>query len=113
METYLQPYQEAITSHVHAVCIDRNLDPHSRVKTEAACRIERFLPELVGLARAVGPEDLARFEGAFEHTICLQCGNQNALGVCREREAAACCLYRYLPLIYDAIHRVEPVSPLN
>lgn len=107
MEDSLAPYREAIATSVHAVCWDRNLDPHSPIDTEASCRIERLLPEVVRLVRAVGPTDFATFEEAFMKTICVQCGHRDATGTCRVQERAECCLYRYLPLVYDAILRVH------
>ena len=103
----LQVYRDAITKHVHTVCFDRNLDSTSKVNTEADCRIERFLPQLVELTKMVGSNDPARFEAVFEERICPQCGNRDGLGICRVQEQAECCLYRYLPLIYDAIHSVQ------
>lgn len=106
----VQPYRDAIAKRVHAVCLDRNLDPTSTVNTEVGCRIERFLPQLVELARAVGPNDLSAFEAVFEETICSQCGNLDAFGTCPVREQAECCLYRYLPLVYEAIHSVAANS---
>lgn len=107
MPDELQAYRDAIAQGVRAICIDRNLNPRSTVETEANCRIDRFLPQLVELAKAVGPNDLEAFNAAFEKTICLQCGHLDSFGTCRVREQAECCLYRYLPLLYDAIHRVE------
>ena len=107
----LQVYRDAITKHVHSICLDRNLNPNTAVNTEAACRIERFLPQLVDMAKTIGPGDLGAFQGAFEEAICPQCGNLEALGTCRVREQAACCLYRYLPLIYEAIHSTQPPQP--
>ena len=106
----LQVYRDAIAKRVHTICLDRNLDPYSTVNTEADCRIERFLPQLVELVQSVGPNDMAAFEAAFEQTICSQCGNVDALGTCPVRERAECCLYRYLPLIYEAILSVEAES---
>ena len=107
MEDALQGYRDAIGKRVHAICWDRNLNPDSTVETEAACRIERFLPQLVQLAKAVGPNDLGAFEAVFEETICSQCGHRDALGTCSIQEDAECCLYRYLPLVYEAIHSVQ------
>ena len=106
-DTLVPAKRTAITAAIHAVCWDRNLDSHSTVDTEAHCRIEQLLPEVIALAKAVGPYDLATFESALPRTICLQCGNQDALGRCPIRAEADCCLYRYLPLLYDAIHRAE------
>lgn len=103
----LEAYRDAVAKYVHAVCFDRNLDPDSKVDTEATCRIERFLPQMVQLAKAAGPNNMPGFEAAVEQTICRQCGNLDALGVCRVREQAECCLYRYLPLVYEAIHSVK------
>ena len=103
----LQVYRDAITQQVHTVCFDRNLDPTSKVNTEAGCRIERFLPQLVELAKAVGSKDPARFEAVFEERICPQCGNRDERGICRVQKQAECCLYRYLPLVYEAIHSVR------
>ena len=111
MADQLQPYRDAITKQVHTICFDRNLDPTSTVNTEVGCRIERFLPQLVDVAKKVGPDDLGAFQSAFEETICAQCGNLDALGTCHIREQAACCVYRYLPLVYEAIHRARTQSP--
>jgi len=111
MAESLRTYREAVAKRVHTVCLDRNLDPNSTVETEAGCRIERFLPQLVELAHRVGAKEFAAFEAAFEQTVCIQCGNRDAQGTCPVRAEAECCLYRYLPLIYEAIHGVEADSP--
>ena len=108
MAEALQAYRDAIAKRVHTVCIDRNLDPNSLIDTEARCLIDRLLPQLVALATAVGPGDMPAFQAAVEEAICQQCGNLDALGTCRVREQAECCLYRYLPLVYEAIHSVTP-----
>ena len=93
----LQVYREAMAQHAH-------------VDAKADCYIERFLPDLVQLAKAVGPDDPQTFEAACEQIICAQCGQREASGFCRARAQAACCLYRDLPLLYDALHRVHAGS---
>ena len=103
MAHFLQPYREAINQRLHAVCIDRNLDPHSTVNTEADCRIDRYLPQLVALARLSRRDDLQEFTAGVRRTICSRCGNQDAMGACHLRDDTECCLYRYLPLVYDAV----------
>lgn len=55
MADALQPYRDAIAKRVHTVCWDRNLNPDSSIDTEVACRIERFLPQPVELAKAIVP----------------------------------------------------------
>ena len=104
----LQPYRDAVVARIHAVCLDRNLDPQSQVNTELGCRIERFLPRLIDIAKHVSPKDPVTFEETCLRTVCVECGNQDARGRCPIRSQAECCLYRYLPLVYDAIHSVGP-----
>lgn len=111
MAAALQAYRDAIAARVHAVCIDRNLDPDSLSQTEAQCLVDRLLPQLVDLVNAVGPDKLSAFEAAVERTICEPCGNVDVFGTCRVREQAGCCLYRYLPLVYDALSRVAARAP--
>lgn len=94
----------AIASRIHAICWDRHLDHDSSIDTATGCRMEPLLVEVVRLAEAVGPNDFAAFESAIPRTICLQCGQQDALGRCRDRDRAECGFHRDLPLIYDAIH---------
>lgn len=106
MEKPLTSYQQAVRERIHAICLDRNLDPTSPAITEADCRIDRHLRELVELAQAAGPDAPGTFEAAVEGRICRACGGLDALGTCAAREQAACCLYRYLPLLYDAIRYV-------
>lgn len=103
----LSACREAIARRVHAVCLDRNLDPEATVDPEANCRIERFLAVLVEIARTVEPNDVAAYEAAVEQRVCVRCGGLDARGVCQARQEAACCLSRYLPLVYDAVHRVR------
>ena len=103
MADALQPYREALAKRVHTVCWDRNLNPDSPIDTEAACRIERFLSHLVKAAKTVGPNNFAGFEAAVVDAVCPSCGGRDAQGVCRTQDAAECCLYRYLPLAYEAI----------
>ena len=110
MEEPLQPFRGAIAKQVHAICWDRNLNPNSPIDTEAACRIERFLSQLVEAAKAAGPNNYSRFEGAVIEAVCPSCGGRDAQGVCRTQDAAECCLYRYLPLAYEAICAVEADS---
>jgi len=107
----LRPYRDAIAARVHAICLDRNLNPASSLNTESTCRIDQYLSQLIEVANAIGQGDPAAFNAAVEKTICLQCGQLDALGTCRVREQAECCLYRYLPLIYDAIHQVPLCHP--
>src|SRR3989338_11383396 len=94
----LLPYRDAIAKQVHAICWDRNLNPDSPINTEAACRIERFLPELVEAAKMAGADNYPAFGGGGVDRVCRLCGGLNPQGECPTREAAACCLYRYLPL---------------
>jgi hypothetical protein len=97
------PYGHAIRA-----ALSRQREGAGRWDRDAACETTaRYLPELVTLAKAVGPQNLPAFEEACEHTICLQCGRQNALGLCRYRDMDVCSLYHYLPHIYDAIHRAD------
>ncbi len=111
MAAVLQAYRDAIATRVHAVCIDRNLDPDSLIPTEAQCLVDHLLPQLIELAHAVGPGELSKFEAVVEQTICGSCGNVDVFGTCRVREQAGCCLYRYLPLVYDALSRVAAHAP--
>ncbi len=46
-------------------------------------------------------------EDAVTERICPQCGNLDATGCCPIRARAECCLYRYLPLVLDAIESVQ------
>lgn len=111
MSDRLQAYQDAIAQQVHAICWDRNLNPQSAVNPEAACRIERFLPQLIGAARTAGAENYPAFEGNVLDAVCRVCGGLDAQGTCRTRAAGECCLYRYLPLVYDALQRVQAEPP--
>ena len=103
----LVPYRDAVARRVHAVCLDRNLDPNAAVETELNCRIDRWLPTVIPLARMVERGDIAAFEAACQQAVCMECGEQDAKGHCEERSAATCCLSRYLPLVYDAILSVQ------
>ncbi len=107
----LQVYRDAVARCVHAICVDRNLDPTSTANTEVGCRIERFLPHLIKAVKVVGPNNFAGFEAAVIQAVCPLCGGRDAHGVCQTQEAAECCLYRYLPLAYEAILSVEVESP--
>ena len=111
MADSLRAYRQAIDRFVRSICMDRNLDPDSTVTTESNCRIDQFLPELVELAKVAGAGRPDTFNALFEETICKRCGQLDALGTCPVREQAACCLYRYLPIIYDAISHVEHGRP--
>ena len=106
MSDPVQSYRDAIARRIHTVCIDRNLDPRPTSNTEAHCQIERYLPQLVALVQASGPESVEGFAAGVGRTICHACGNQDDAGVCRRRNEVECCLYRYLLLIYDAIDEV-------
>ena len=107
MDEWVPLVGEEIAKTVHAVCLDRNLDPRSTSDTEAHCRVDRFLPQCILIARMAGCDEPEKFEDVCQRTICLECGERNAAGRCRVRDAAACCLYRYLPLIHEAINRVR------
>lgn len=104
-------YRAAIDQRIHAICLDRNLDPTAQASTEAGCRIERFLPELIRLASDMHSNNLIDYEDAVTERICPQCGNLDATGCCPIRARAECCLYRYLPLVLDAIESVQDRQP--
>ena len=101
----LTVYRQAVISRLQRQIGDERWDPEAVIRA-----VEHYLPELVAVAHAVGPNDLVRFEETFEHTICLQCGWQTPLGACLERELDTCSLHHYLPLIYDAIHRADTLG---
>ncbi|MBI4597874.1 MAG: hypothetical protein HY737_05680 [Candidatus Omnitrophica bacterium] len=111
MSDPLQPYRDALARKVHAVCLDRNLDPTSVIDTEAGCRIDRFLPELVQMVRQIRSDNLADYEAVMRERVCHQCGNLTAEDRCPVREQAECCLYRYLPLVIEAIFEVQGEQP--
>ena len=102
MSRPLQAYREAIAARVHAVCIDRSLATDGG----PVCRIERFLPQLVAAGESAGPNNLAGFMAGVQDTVCARCAHQDAAGVCQRRRDAACRLYRYLLLVYDAIDEI-------
>lgn len=107
-------YQDAISRVVRVRCAEPlGCSPdHGRPATsEPACRIKRFLPQLVRLADAVGPDHPELFHGALRRTVCVECGPGAAGDSCADREQGRCCVARYLPWLYVVIVRVHFGQP--
>ncbi len=100
----LEPYRLAIQRRARSLCWDHPFGQVTPDQESGTCRISRFLPDLVSLAKAVGPDDVSGFEWNVERAICAgRCGNIDGTGCCPLRAKAGCCLYRNLPLVYDAL----------
>lgn len=97
----VEHYARAVHDAVDHPCVDRGASSHDAL---AACRIDRFLPELIRMARAIGPDRYDTFRLAYRLRICRMCERQ---GQCSMFERQGCCLDRYLPIMYDAICDID------
>jgi hypothetical protein len=100
----LEPYRLAIQRRGPNLCWDHEFGQLTPDREPVVCRISRFLPELVAVAQDVASSDAPSFEANVERAICTgRCGNLDGSGFCPVRARAGCCLYRNLPLVYDAL----------
>lgn len=107
LEARMPAYREAVDRRIHAICLDRNLDPCARAHPATSCRVARFLPQLIEIVSEIHSTHLSDYEEAITQRICVLCGNQDDAGRCPVRDRAECCLYRYLPLVLDTIEEVQ------
>ena len=107
MSDPLAVYRDAVAKRVHTICLDRHLDPRSQTDPEAGRRLDRLFPQLIALTSDIRSNNLGDDEDAIAARICPWCGSRDAPVSCPARERAERCLFRYLPLILDAIESVE------
>lgn len=107
-QAQLDTFRQAVDRRVSGPCVDRHLVPTAAQDGKSTCRIDRFLVQLVALAKAVGPGDLSAFTSGLGRTVCMECARQ---GQCTLPERSSCCLPAYLPQIYQALGGVAAAHP--
>jgi hypothetical protein len=103
-------YREAIRLHVCAVCLDSR-DDLSCGLVGRMCPIEQHLERLVRVLEALDSPRLDDYAAAIREKVCSQCSSCAADGSCNLRDAAACSLDAYLPLVLDAVEDVRRRRP--
>ena len=112
LRTAGEPLRErALVNRVQAVCWDHARNPLGYLAPEGSCQITRMLPTLSELSGRAGADTFDGFAGSVEQMICRSCEHMDqATGICSRREHGECCLFRYLPLVYDALEQARPAG---
>ncbi len=107
MRTY-DAYWQVLERKVFRACIDeKDGAGNVRFNAEDECIIKRFLPNIVDVVCSVKSDTIDRYIVEIHRQVCPQCEYFKPDGTCDLRARADCCLGRYLPLIIEAIEKVE------
>lgn len=106
-ENPLDLYKNKVREKIQAVCIDNFSAGQCSCPEVHFCTINRYLPQIIELTKEVHGKVILPYFQALEKKICPLCEWQDEKGNCPFRESAECCLYRYLPLVVDAIEEVN------
>lgn len=101
-----EPYKEAITKTICVQCLQRTGQSKCGIDGADECPIIRFLPEVVGIVKAIDSTMLHDYVHELHNVICVSC-RENADGNCALRGSYACELDFYFPLIVEAIKEVQ------
>jgi len=88
------------------VCLDSRDDGGCGL-TGRSCALDAHLEALLAALLAVDSPRIDDYAAAVRAHVCSRCDSREADGVCRLREAAACALDAYLPLVIEAIEEVQ------
>jgi hypothetical protein len=99
-------FTEAIRRKVCAVCLDSR-DDFSCGLTGRRCALDTHLPQLAEVLSGIKSPRLDEYIAAVRGQICSGCVERAADGRCELRASAACALDAYLPLVVDAIEKVN------
>ncbi|MBI3316314.1 MAG: hypothetical protein HYZ87_05000 [Candidatus Omnitrophica bacterium] len=105
---YRPLYEEAIKTFVCEHCIDHGADGVCHSKDPQSCAVFRYLKDLVEIAFELHERKVEPYAQAVRQRLCLTCKNSSADGEkCGVRECLDCALDRYLPLVLEAIEKVQ------
>jgi len=101
-----EAYLDALRRRVCSVCLDQRNDGTCGL-TQRTCGIEAHLPLLVEALLSVESNRMDEYEAAIKARVCSVCDQQDAAGVCHNRQEARCALWSYLPLVLEAVEEVR------
>ena len=102
--TAFSEYQEALRDLLLHVM--HQPYPRRAHQGAGACRVLRFLPQLVDLAANMPSGPSAAMRDAIRTHICSQCEYQDANGYCPLRMSGECCVSREEAEVIAVINRV-------
>lgn len=102
----LDRYQEALTKAVCVECLQRNGRGKCGIGNSEECAVNRFLPEIVSIVKAIDSTMLHDYVHEFHNVVCVSC-RENQDGSCKLRGTPNCPLDLYFPLIVKTIKEVQ------
>ena len=100
LSAYQEALRELLLYVMHRPC------PRQAHQGAVACRVLRFLPQLVDLAADMPSGPPAALREAIRTRICSHCEYQNANGYCPLRMSGECCVSREEAEVLAVINRV-------
>jgi hypothetical protein len=93
---------------VCSVCLDGTGDGTCRLTGTRLCAVDEYLPRLVAAVRDVRAGREAAYSAAVEARVCSECIHRSTGSEgCALRRDGRCALAIYLPLLVEAIERVD------
>lgn len=106
----LQQYWQEVKQRVCRRCIDSDGYGNCLIDPSIDCTLQLYFPKVVEVVSKVHSEKMDDYIRDVRSTICVACKYQTATGLCLLRATVECPLDRYLPLVIEAIERVETVT---
>ena len=102
----LDQYRLSITQTVCSVCCKPDENGVCSIGDRESCTIDRHLPRIIEVISSIRSSRYEDYIPALRETICGQCAFGNDEN-CDYRGTDVCMLDRYLPLIIEAVERVN------
>jgi hypothetical protein len=105
----LSDYRAAITHSICSVCRKPDDNGLCDLTSREQCAIERYLERIVEAVTGVHSGRYEDYVAAIRASVCARCESGDALR-CDDRGTDICLLDRYLPLIIEAVERVNSAN---
>lgn len=102
----LDQYREAITKAVCVECLRDSGQGVCGIGGTEECALMRFLPEVVGIVKAIDSNMLHDYVHELHNVVCVSC-TENEDGSCKLRGTTGCQLDLHFPLIISTIKEVQ------
>ncbi|MEX2116581.1 MAG: hypothetical protein WEB37_06825 [Bacteroidota bacterium] len=88
-------------------CIDGDGRGNCRLPRGESCALQQFLPAIIETVQSIEWAPYETYVSALRASVCAQCKDQDASGVCARRNTLECALDRYFGLVIRVIDEVH------